>query len=192
MIFVMLGPSGCGKGTQAALLAQKLSIPSFSTGGLIREEAASGNVDALKAKEYADRGIWPPDVLVEGIISKALLGSDVTKGFILDGSPRTVAQAKWLDQLLLGLNMSLGKAIHLETSLVQSLERMRGRISQEIKTGKVRSDETESAIKERFESYAGTIAPIKEYYGNQGKLILINNEQPIGNVHKEICRKLNL
>lgn len=192
MIYIILGPSGCGKGTQARLLSQKLNIPAISTGELIRSGAISRVPEALTAKEYADKGVWPPDSLVEAILSQALLKMDITKGLILDGSPRTVAQAKWLDGLFMSHGLSVSQAIHLETTLAESLKRIKGRISQEVRVGNLRSDETEEAIKERFESYNETIQPIKEYYDKQGKLVLVNNEQPIEDVHREICRKLNL
>lgn len=192
MILVILGPSGCGKGTQARLLSKRLNIPTISTGELIRAQAAAGSIEALKAKEYADRGVWPPDELVESILTANLLKLDISKGIIFDGTPRTVAQAKWLDETLVFKDASVNKVIHLETTLAHSLARIKGRLLEEEKAGKVRSDETESAIKERFDSYAKTIQPIKEYYGAQGKLVLINNEQPIEAVHFEICQKLNL
>ena len=192
MIFIILGPSGCGKGTQARLLSQKLGIPAISTGELIRTQAAAGSQSALKAKEYADRGVWPPDQLIEDILVSILPSLNFVNGLILDGSPRTVAQAQWLDVILDQRGVSIDRVIHLETTLDQSLMRIKARVCEEIKTGHVRSDETEEAIKERFESYVDTIQPIKEYYENQGKLILVNNEQPIEDVHREICQKLNL
>lgn len=191
MIFVILGPSGCGKGTQAKLLSQKLSIPTISTGDLIRTQAAAGSIEAVKAKEYADRGLWPPDQLVESIFTAALSKLDPSRGLILDGTPRTVEQAKWLDETLALKNVSVSKVIHLETTINRSLDRIKSRLNEEIRTGKVRSDETDSAIKERFDSYAKTIEPIKKYYDGQGKLILVNNEQPIEDVYREICQKLN-
>lgn len=192
MIYIMLGPSGCGKGTQAKLLAVKIGVVSFSTGELIRRGAEAGNPEAVKAKEYADKGVWSPDEVVNKLLTNSLMQTDLKKGFVLDGFPRNPDQAVWLDEFLEGQNVAVQKAIHLETTLEESLKRIRGRIVDDAKLGKVRSDETEEIIKARFNSYLTTIQPIKDYYQKQGKLVLVNNQQPIEAVHAEVVRKLNL
>ncbi|MCL5003775.1 MAG: nucleoside monophosphate kinase [Patescibacteria group bacterium] len=192
MIYIVLGPSGCGKGTQAKLLAAKIDVPSFSTGELIREGADRGDSDALKAKEIADRGVWSPNEIVNKILSQALEETDLKKGFVLDGFPRNPEQAIWLDDFLSARDSGVSKVIHLETTLEESLRRIKGRIANDAKLGRVRSDETEEAIKGRFESYSKTIQPIKDYYQKQGKLVLVNNLQPIAAVQDEIRQKLGI
>lgn len=192
MVFIVLGPSGCGKGTQAKFLAARIGVPPLSTGELIRQGAAQGDQDALKAKEIADQGVWSPDELVNKILANALSHIDIQKGFVLDGFPRNQDQAGWFDELLSGMGVTVNKVVHLETTLEESLKRIKGRISDDAKLGKVRSDETNEAIKARFNSYLQTIQPIKDYYQKQGKLVLVNNEQPIEAVYHEICQKLNL
>lgn len=192
MIYIMLGPSGCGKGTQAKLLAAKIGVVSFSTGELIRRGAEAGNPEAVKAKEYADRGVWSPDEVVNKLLVKVLEQTGLREGFVLDGFPRNPGQAVWLDEFLSGRGLAVDKVIHLETTLDESLKRIKGRIADDAKLGRVRSDETDELIEARFNSYLQTIQPIKDYYQKQSKLVLVNNQQPIEAVHVEVCQKLKL
>jgi len=192
MIYVILGPSGCGKGTQAKLLGQKFGLPVISSGEFLRRRAEQGDPLALQAKVYADRGDWPPFGIITRLIESELESIDFKKGFVLDGTPRTIEQAPWLDEFLKAHQAEVSKAIHLETSLSQSHKRIEARVLEDTLRGHARSDESEDAINERFESYLETIQPIKEYYESQGKLVLVNNEQSISGVHGEICHKLGL
>jgi adenylate kinase len=192
MIFIMLGPSGCGKGTQARVLAEKIGSPVVSSGEFLRRLAIAGDPRAIKAKEFVDRGEWPPFEIITGIVKSELDAMDLNKGLVMDGTPRTVDQVPWLDEYFRSRDFEITKVIHLETTLEESLRRIKGRVADDTKVGGVRSDDTDEAIEARFNSYTTTIQPIKDYYQKQGKLILINNEQSVEAVHHEICQKLGL
>ena len=123
MNLIMLGAPGAGKGTQAAILNQKLGIPTISTGNILRAAVKDGTPIGLKAKEYMDHGHLVPDEVIIGIINERLQAEDCKKGYILDGVPRTIAQAEALDKA----GIVFDAVINLEISDEEILQRMSGR-----------------------------------------------------------------
>lgn len=122
-----MGPPGAGKGTQAAVLIEKYHIPHISTGDMFRAAIKDGTSLGLKAKEFMDAGSLVPDEVTIGIVAERLAKADCTNGFLLDGFPRTIAQADALDKILVDLHMKLDGVINIEVDEVKLLERLTGR-----------------------------------------------------------------
>src|SRR5690554_3310830 len=122
-----MGPPGAGKGTQAADLVKKYQIPHISTGDMVRAAIKSGTALGLKAQEYMDAGQLVPDEVTIGIVAERLAEDDCSKGFLLDGFPRTVPQADALDKILKDLNMELDGVINIEVPEDKLIERLTGR-----------------------------------------------------------------
>ena len=211
---LLLGPPGAGKGTQAKLIAQHYAIPHISTGDLLRENVSRGTELGKRAKAVMERGELVSDDLVNGMVQERLSQADCRRGFILDGFPRTVAQAEWLDQNLAGVAGG-GRSpvvIRVDVSYNQLLQRLTGRRScpvdgtiynihfQPPKQDSVcdlcgtpliqRKDDTEEVISERLKSYERQTLPLVEYYREQGRLRSINGELPVEQVMAEIFRAI--
>ena len=159
---VLLGAPGAGKGTQAVLLAKKMGIPHISTGDMLRAAVAAETPVGLKAKEVMDAGRLVGDEIVVGIAEERLSQSDATKGFILDGFPRTLAQAQALADLLerIGCAVECCLAITVETEAI--VERLLKRAEIE-----GRADDNEETIRERMRVYEAETSPLLDYYGAQ-------------------------
>lgn len=190
MIYIFLGPSGCGKGTQAKFLGAKLNIPTISTGEILRKAFENKMPDGIAAEKYWGKGNWVPNDLMFKMLKVRLEMDDCQKGFILDAFPREVGQAELLDQYLGERGLKVERVFHLDTDESTAVERILGRIEEDKKRGKVREDETPEVIKARLESYRKTIAPILRYYEERGLLEQIDNSPPIEEVHKEVVRRL--
>ncbi len=213
MELIFIGYPGSGKGTQAAILSEKYDIPKISTGDILREAVSRRTPLGLEAKKYMDKGELVPDEVVIGLIEDRLQQEDAQKGFILDGFPRTIAQAQELDRLLHKFKRSISAVISLEVSKKRIIDRLtKRRVC--VQCGRVynliydpppedgrcgvcggdliqRSDDREETVRHRMEVYEEQTRPLKEYYGAQGKLILIDGSLSIEKVRDEIQRKLN-
>ena len=166
---LLLGAPGAGKGTQAARLVESLGVPHISTGDMLREAVAAGTEIGKKAKAIMDAGRLVSDDVVVAIAQERLAQSDAEKGFILDGFPRTLAQAGELDGMLETLDLPLECCL----ALTIDPEEVVGRL---IKRAEIegRADDNEETIRERLSVYQRQTAPLQEYYAQQGLLVEVD------------------
>ncbi|MGB2920503.1 MAG: adenylate kinase [Mycobacterium sp.] len=155
MRIVLLGPPGAGKGTQAQKLAEKLGVPQISTGDLFRFNISNGTELGLEAKKYLDAGDLVPATLTNALVDDRLNDEDAAGGFILDGFPRSVEQAKALDGMLSKRNLSLDAVLEFRVPEDELVSRLKGR---------GRADDTEDVIRNRFKVYRDETAPLLDYY----------------------------
>ena len=208
MRLILFGAPGVGKGTQAKLLAEELDIRHISTGDMLRESAASGTELGKKAKALMDAGQLVPDDIMIGIIRHVLSSPDNKSGFILDGFPRTLAQAKALSGIFESLRIEDYRVINLELDDDEIVRRLGNRLvcrnegkiySREIDgvtpDGKCpscggelyqRDDDKEATIRKRLKVYHVTTAPVIEYYKAGGVVMNIDANSSIDVVHREI------
>ena len=191
MRLIFLGPPGAGKGTQAALLAAKHGIIQLSTGDMLRAAVKAGSVVGMKAKAVMDRGELVSDAIVIGIIEERIAETDCTSGFILDGFPRTLAQAAALDQLLKSHDIKLDKVIEFRVDDSVLVSRIEKRAKDAIAAGqKPRADDTAEALRTRLLAYYKETSPLIGYYFHCGNLVSIDGLAPIEIVTKEIEKAL--
>ncbi|MGN0557835.1 MAG: adenylate kinase [Acutalibacteraceae bacterium] len=208
MNIIMLGAPGAGKGTQAAVLCEKLNIPTISTGNIIREALKNGTEMGQKAKSYMDEGKLVPDEVVIGIVKERLAQDDCQNGFILDGFPRTIPQAEALD----AMGVVIDKVINLEVEEELIINRMSGRRVCEkcgrpyhIETLKPRvegicddcqgalvqrKDDHIDTVKARLEVYHKETEPLKDYYAAQGKLTEVVGQNDVKATTDRIMKAL--
>jgi adenylate kinase len=165
MRLILLGPPGAGKGTQGHRLHESYGIPEISTGDILRAAVRNETPLGLEAKTYMDRGALVPDGVIIGIVRERLAEADTEPGFILDGFPRTVAQAEALDQILQEQQIPLDHVISIEVPEDELLQRLASR--REIEG---REDDTDGAIRYRLEVYERQTAPLINYYHKTGLL----------------------
>jgi adenylate kinase len=165
MRIVLLGPPGSGKGTQAELLVEKLELPHISTGELLRNAAEAGTELGLKAKLVTDRGDLVSDEIMLDLITERLSRDDVKNGFILDGYPRNLTQAKALDEILERQGRPMVDVLHIDLDADVVVQRIAGRAEQEH-----RSDDVEEVVRNRLRIYTEQTAPLVEYYAARGVL----------------------
>ena len=197
MKLILLGAPGAGKGTQAEIISQKLNIPTISTGNILRAAVANGTPVGLKAKEYMDAGKLVPDDVIIGVISERLAESDCQKGYILDGVPRTIAQAEALEKA----GIQFDAVVSIEISDEEIERRMTGRRTcvncgatyhvmaappkQEgvcDKCGQAlqqRKDDKPETVKARLATYHKETEPLKDFYAQRGVLKSIQNQPTI-------------
>lgn len=181
---VFIGPPGAGKGTQAIRIAEKYNVPHISTGDILRAAVKEETEFGKLAKEYMDKGELIPDDVIIRIIKERLSQPDVKeRGFILDGFPRTLPQAKSLDKLLSDLNLSLDKVIYLNVDDAEVIKRLLSR---------GRADDSERVIKHRLEVYRKQTAPLIDYYTKKGLLVEINGVGKVDEITKKIEESLGL
>ena len=191
MRLVLLGPPGAGKGTQATRIVDRYCIPQLSTGDMLREAAASGTSSGLRVKHIMDRGELVPDDVVVSVIANRIDHSDATNGFILDGFPRTVAQAEALDRELAVRGIKLDAVLELEVDEDALLDRIRGRAEEAANNGEpVRGDDNPEVFKTRLDVYRAQTAPVTEYYRSQGLLNIVDGLQPIDAVTEQLAAAL--
>ena len=197
MKMILLGAPGVGKGTQAEIISDKYSIPQVSTGNILREAMKSGTEEGLRAKAFVESGQLVPDDVVIGILRDRIAKEDCAGGFILDGFPRTIAQAEALDRM----GVEIDTVIDIEVDDEKIARRMSGRRVCE-KCGSTyhlvhkrpreegvcdrcagalvqRKDDKPETVLERLSVYHQQTEPLIEYYKAQGKLTVINGDQPI-------------
>lgn len=165
MRLILLGPPGAGKGTQGHHLHKAYGIPEISTGDILRAAVQQETPLGLEAKTYMDRGALVPDEVIIGIARERLAEADTAPGFILDGFPRTVAQAEALDRMLLESQRPLDHVISIEVPEAELLQRLANRRAIE-----GRNDDTDEAIRHRLEVYERQTAPLIDYYRETGLL----------------------
>jgi adenylate kinase len=187
MRLVLLGPPGAGKGTQGDRLIERHGIVRLSTGDMLRAAVKAETPVGLKAKDIMARGDLVSDDIVIAIIGDRLKESDVQKGFILDGFPRTVAQAESLDKLLAAQGIRLDAVVELKVDEGALLKRIETRIAEMTARGEtVRADDNPEALKKRLDAYRSQTAPLSAYYKAKGSLLEIDGMVPIPEVEKAI------
>lgn len=204
MKLIFLGPPGAGKGTQAERITKAFSIPQISTGEILRAAIREKTQTGLKAQSYIESGALVPDVVVLDIVKERLTKSDCQDGYLLDGFPRTLPQARALDGFA-----RMDAVINLEVDNEAIVKRLSGRRVCEGcghttnvdmakdgscpvcgKTLVQRADDAEDAVKNRLQVYDAQTKPLIDYYGKTGKMIIIDGDQPIDQVSESILNAL--
>ena len=210
MKLILLGAPGAGKGTQADILSQRLNIPTISTGNILRAAVKNGTPVGLKAKEYMDAGKLVPDEVIIGIVVERLAEPDCANGYILDGVPRTIAQAEALEEK----GITFDTVLSLEISDEEIIERMGGRractacgatyhvVSAPPKTeGKcdkcgadlvLRDDDKPETVKNRLTVYHTETEPLKDFYAKRGNLKSVDNQPTIEATTKAVLEVLGI
>ncbi|MFO1135272.1 MAG: adenylate kinase [Rhodoblastus sp.] len=187
MRLILLGPPGAGKGTQASRLVEKFGIPQLSTGDMLRAAVKAGTPVGLKAKAVMESGGLVSDEIVIGIIKDRIKEADAAKGFILDGFPRTVAQAEALTKLLQAEKMKLDAVVELKVDEKALMARIENRARETVAAGgTVRADDNPESFKIRLDAYREQTAPVSAYYAKIGELKTVDGMAPIDDVTKAI------
>ena len=208
MNLILLGAPGAGKGTQAELLVEKLSIPAISTGNMLREAMANGSDLGKKVKQYMDEGSLVPDELILGIVAERVSRPDCRKGFILDGVPRTLAQAEALE----AKGVQIDHVISIEVDDSEIEHRMTGRrvctkcgASYHITANPpkvegicdlcgghltIRKDDAPETVRHRLQVYHETTEVLKDFYGKLGRLSIVNGSQSIADANRDILKAI--
>jgi len=208
MNLILLGAPGAGKGTQAELLVEKLGIVTISTGNMLREAIANGTELGKQVKTYMDGGLLVPDELILGIIAERVTKPDCMGGFILDGVPRTLAQAEALDAK--GVRIDHVVSIEIDDSVIEG--RMTGRrvcgkcgASYHVTANPpkaegicdqcgselmIRKDDAPETVRKRLNVYHETTEVLKDYYAKAGKLRIINGQQSIEDANRDILEAI--
>lgn len=208
MRVAFLGPPGAGKGTQARELAREWDVPHIATGDMLREAAAAGTPLGREAKGYMDRGALVPDDVIIRMIAERLRQPDARKGFLLDGFPRTIAQAEGLERLLKDLGQPLERVVFFDVSEAELLRRLTGRrVCRRCQTAfhlmsappKVagacnrcggelyqRDDDSEATVRHRLDVYARQTAPLLDWYRGRGILVSVRGEGPVEEIRRAV------
>lgn len=212
MKLLIMGPPGAGKGTQAEMLVKELQITHISTGDMFRAAIKEGTEMGKKAKEYMDKGELVPDSVVVGMVKERLSQPDCAEGFLLDGFPRTVAQAEALDETLKSMGIKLDGVINIAVPREKLMDRLTGRricrscgasyhilFNKPQVEGKCnscggelyqRSDDNEVAVGNRLDVYEAQTQPLIDYYSKQGLLKNINGDQEIKKVLADVLASI--
>ena len=208
MNIILLGAPGAGKGTQGELISEKLQIPTISTGNMLREAMANGSELGKQVKKYMDEGSLVPDEIVLDLLAQRVAMRDCANGFILDGVPRTLAQAEAID----AKGVRIDHVVSLEVDDAEIAGRMAGRrvcpkcgASYHIVNNPpkaegicdlcgeqvtIRKDDQPETVKHRLEVYHASTEVLKDYYTKQGKLLLVYGNQPIECTHRDILKAI--
>ena len=212
MIIVLLGPPGSGKGTQAKFISEKNNIPHISTGDIFRKNISENTELGIKAKGFIDKGQLVPDELTIEIVKERIVEKDCEKGFLLDGFPRTIAQAEALDVMLGSLDKFLDYVLNIEVRDEKLIERLTARrvclecgasyhsIFKPSPRGDLcgvcgstlfqRADDSEDTVKNRLIVYKNQTEPLIQYYRSKNLLKDIDGEQEIDRVLSDICNTI--
>lgn len=213
MKIILLGPPGAGKGTQAKSISNKYKIPHISTGDIFRKNISEKTVLGIEAKKYMDNGQLVPDSLTIDLVKSRLQEDDCSNGFLLDGFPRTVAQAEALDEFLNDTNVKLDTTLLIDVPREFILERMTGRrvcpscgasyhvsFNPPKREGKCdicgseiiqRADDSAATVNKRLDVYEAQTQPLIDYYTEKGLLSKVDGTQAINDVFKSICTLLD-
>ena len=182
---LLFGPPGSGKGTQAALLAERLGVLAISTGEMLRKAIAVGNELGHRVDSILSSGALVDDATMAEIVRERLAQPDVRGGFLLDGYPRTLGQAATLEEILRGRGETLDAAVFLEVPEGELVRRMSGRQKQ---AG--RADDDPEVVRERLRVYEQKTAPLVDYYHQRGLLRRVDGNRPVGQVAEAILAAL--
>ena len=185
--FILLGPPGAGKGTQAKILSDKASLPHISTGDMLRESMKAGTELGNQVKQIVDSGQLVSDELMVGIIEDRISKPDCAAGFILDGFPRTIPQAKALELLLKKNNESLTAAILFDIKMETLLARLESR-----RLSESRVDDNHETQKERLRVYNINTAPLIEYFSDRNELLRVDSEGSVDQVTSNLINAIGL
>jgi adenylate kinase len=174
---VLLGPPGAGKGTQAQRLSEKLGVPQISTGDLFRKNISEGTPLGIEAKRYLDAGDLVPSELTNKLVEDRIEQPDAADGFILDGYPRSVEQARALDEMLKNHNTKLDSVLEFAVSVRELLDRLKSR---------GRADDTEEVIHNRMQVYRDETEPLLEYYSHNN----LQTVDAVGSLDEVFARAL--
>jgi adenylate kinase len=210
MRIILLGPPGAGKGTQSKSLAERLKLSHISTGDILRQNVKAGTELGKEAKGYMDKGLLVPDALVAKMLKDRFEQPDVKDGFILDGYPRALTQAKTLDEILKDKSMGIDLVVYLDTSDKVIIQRLTGRLvcsacgANFHKTNMPpkkegvcdlcgaklyqRTDDTEETVRKRIEVYKNEVASLIKYYQDKGKLHKLSADGDAGIVLDKIVK----
>jgi adenylate kinase len=187
MRLILLGPPGCGKGTQSTRLMDKYGIVQLSTGDMLRAAVKAGTPVGITARDLMARGELVPDDVVVSIVADRIDQPDAKDGFILDGFPRTVPQAQALDHMLDQKGIGLDAAIELKVDEGILLDRIEKRVGDMKARGEsVRADDNPEALRKRIDAYRALTAPLVSYYNDRGILRTIDGMAPIPDVSAAI------
>ncbi len=214
MRLLLLGPPGSGKGTQAKLLVERLGIPQISTGDMLREAVKGGTALGEEARRYMAQGALVPDAVVIGLVRERLLQPDCRRGYILDGFPRTLAQAEALRKTLDELGTPLDHVVSLEVPTEELIARIAGRrtcrtcgamyhvrFSPSRVDGRCdvcggetaqREDDQEATVRRRLEVYAAQTAPLIRFYEGEGLLRCVQGSGTVPEIFQDIQRTLGV
>lgn len=212
MNIILVGPPGAGKGTQAVKIAKELDLPHISTGDIFRQAVSEGTPLGLKAKSFMDQGELVPDEVVIGIVEERLKQEDALRGFILDGFPRTLPQARALDEALAKDNRGIDLAIEINVNEDELVTRLAGRrVCRNCGTpyhvkfnppkndsvcdvcgGEVyqRADDEETTIRNRLNVYKDQTEPLIAYYDDRGSLARIDGAKPVDEVTEDMTKAI--
>lgn len=183
MRLILLGPPGAGKGTQAQRLVETFGIPQLSTGDMLRAAVSAGTPVGLKAKSVMESGGLVSDEIVVGIIADRIAEPDAKSGFILDGFPRTVAQAEALDNMMRGKGFGLDAVIDLIVDETKLVDRIVNRAAEAKAAGHaIRKDDDPEVFKARLAAYHRDTAAVRPYYIAKGMVQSVDGMQPIDTV----------
>lgn len=212
MIFALFGPPGSGKGTQAKVLVQKLGIPQLSTGDMLREAIKQGTALGLQAKEFMNKGQLVPDTLMIGLIQNRIQLPDCKAGFMLDGFPRTVAQAEALDQMLAAQKLSMEHVVSFRVDRRELIDRLSGRLvcskcgasyhektKPPVKAGVCdacggavikRDDDKPAVVETRLETFLASTKPVEDFYRAKGRLREVDAEGAENEIFDRILKAI--
>lgn len=188
MRLILLGPPGAGKGTQASRLVEKHGIAQLSTGDMLRSAVKAGSDVGLKAKAVMEAGGLVSDEIVIGVVANRIAQPDCANGFILDGFPRTVAQAEALRTMLAEQGLALDAVIELKVDEEALVRRMEARVAETVRIGgQIRPDDNPESFRVRLEEYRRKTAPLSDYYAGIGDLKIVDGMRAIDDVSADIA-----
>ena len=185
MNIILLGAPGAGKGTQGDILAGKAGLPKIATGDLLRAAVKAGTLLGKRAQSYVDRGLLVPDEIILGLIQEKLGSKEARQGAIMDGFPRTIAQAEAVDGFLSSRGDEIDSVVAFEIEDETLIRRMIGRAGEE-----GRSDDTPDAIRKRLQVYREQTAPLLQFYDERGVMTRIDATGSIDEVAAKVAKAI--